>query len=333
MRIQAWVIAVALAGCSAAEPSHPPRAYVSNESDGTVSVVDLHRREVIATIPVGKRPRGLRLSPDGRTLYVALSGSPKAPPGVDEATLPPPDRSADGIGVVDLEADKVVRVLASGQDPESFDLRGDVLVVSNEETAEAAIVDVATGTIRARVPVGGEPEGVTTAPDHTVWVTCEAAGEVDVIDPDRAEVIARIAVGARPRQIAFTPDGRRAFVSNENDATVSVIDVASRTVSDTIALGAGARPMGVVVSRDGRRLFVSTGRGKTVVAIDARTLAIENVAAGAGARPWGLAAGADTLVYAAGGPSDDLVIVDPSLGTVIATVDVGASPWGVAIDR
>jgi hypothetical protein len=41
----------------------------------------------------------VRLAPDGRTLYVALSGSPKVPPGGDESNLPPPDRAADGIGV------------------------------------------------------------------------------------------------------------------------------------------------------------------------------------------------------------------------------------------
>src|SRR4051812_45576398 len=70
------------------------RVYVSSEESGDVVVIDARRSLVAARIPVGKRPRGLRLSPDGRTLYVALSGSPKAPPGVDESTLPPPDRAA-----------------------------------------------------------------------------------------------------------------------------------------------------------------------------------------------------------------------------------------------
>jgi DNA-binding beta-propeller fold protein YncE len=39
---------------------------------------------VIATIPVGKRPRGIHVSPDGKTVYVAVSGTPiEAPPQLD----------------------------------------------------------------------------------------------------------------------------------------------------------------------------------------------------------------------------------------------------------
>src|SRR6476646_6993324 len=75
--------------------------YVTNETSGDLTVIDGATLETVATIALGKRPRGLRLSPDSRLLYVALSGSPLAPPGVDESTLPPPDKTADGIGVVD----------------------------------------------------------------------------------------------------------------------------------------------------------------------------------------------------------------------------------------
>ena len=65
-------------------------------------MLDTDHNQVVATIPVGLRPRGVRISPDGRWLYVALTGSPKGGPTVDEAHLPPPDRAADGIGVVNL---------------------------------------------------------------------------------------------------------------------------------------------------------------------------------------------------------------------------------------
>src|SRR5688572_4765200 len=99
--------------------------YVSTEDGGEVVVIDAESATVAARIPVGKRPRGLKLSHDGRTLYVALSGSPRGGPGVDESKLPAADRSADGVGVVDLVTRKLVRTLPSGQDPESFDLSRD----------------------------------------------------------------------------------------------------------------------------------------------------------------------------------------------------------------
>src|SRR5687767_9523373 len=82
----------------------PPavRVYVSDETGGAVVVIDPAAGRVVERIAVGKRPRGIRLSPDGKHLYVALSGSPIAPPGVDESKLPPPDRATDGIGAIEL---------------------------------------------------------------------------------------------------------------------------------------------------------------------------------------------------------------------------------------
>src|ERR1700719_2879137 len=95
--------------------------YVTNEKSGDLSEIDSATLQVIATIPLGKRPRGIHASPDGRFLYIALSGSPIAGPGVDESKLPPPDRTADGIGVFDVKQNKLVRLIPSGSDPENFD--------------------------------------------------------------------------------------------------------------------------------------------------------------------------------------------------------------------
>src|SRR5271154_5703267 len=58
--------------------------YVSNERSGDLTVIDAADFKVVATIPVGKRPRGIHASPDGKTVYVALSGTPiQAPPPLD----------------------------------------------------------------------------------------------------------------------------------------------------------------------------------------------------------------------------------------------------------
>ena len=56
------------------------RIYVSNEDSGEITVVDPGAGQVLQRLNVGKRPRGIKLSPDGKFLYVALSGSPSAGP-------------------------------------------------------------------------------------------------------------------------------------------------------------------------------------------------------------------------------------------------------------
>lgn len=133
----------------AAEESSAFRIYVTNEVSGDLTVIDSATYSVIATVPLGKRPRGIHASPDRKTIYVALSGSPIAGPDVDESTLPPPDKSADGIGVFDVAQNKVGRVIKSGSDPENFDVSkdGTQLFISNEDEEAVSVVDVASGTV------------------------------------------------------------------------------------------------------------------------------------------------------------------------------------------
>ena len=59
-----------LAETVATEPTPPPyRVYVTNESSGDLTVIAGGTHEVLATVPLGKRPRGLAVSPDGRQLF------------------------------------------------------------------------------------------------------------------------------------------------------------------------------------------------------------------------------------------------------------------------
>jgi len=54
-------------------PADAWTVYVSNEKANTVSIIDSETWEVVETIPVGQRPRGIAISPDGRELYICAS--------------------------------------------------------------------------------------------------------------------------------------------------------------------------------------------------------------------------------------------------------------------
>lgn len=325
---------IALAGCNqpseTVKPKPPYLVYVTNEGSGDMSVIDPNEPEPVATIPLGKRPRGIHAS--GGLIYVALSGSPSAPPGVDESTLPPPDRSADGIGVVDLAQGKVVRKLFGGSDPEQFAVSkdGKLLYVANEDAAGMSIVELATGTVRKTLPTGEEPEGVTVTPDGKfVYVTSEDAGEVTIIDCGSETVVKHVKAGRRPRSIVFLPDGSRAYVTNENDASLTVIDAVKQETMHSVPLGEGLKPMGQAITKDGSTVYISTGRGKKVLVFDT---ASEKVTASfeVGLRPWGLTLSPDEkLLFTANGPSNDVSIVDVAKRTVIRRIKAGERPWGV----
>lgn len=337
MRGSILLAGLCLASCSAPKTAAvrtPERLYVSNEVGNAVTVLDPSNGAVVQTIAIGRRPRGLMVSPDGARLYVAVSGSPIAGPGVDESKLPPPDRAADGIAVVDLATGKVERVIAAGADPETFTLSRDgrTIFVSNEDTSavSAVSVDGARPTISAKV--GDEPEGVAVTPDGThLFVACEESDHVAMLDARTLKPIKTIPLEGRPRGALMAADGSAVYVSVEGGGQLAVIDATSGAVKSLIDVAGGdktLKPMGIVEATGGN-LFVTTGRGGAVLEIDLKASKVVRRIDTVGARPWGIAiAGGSTLVTA-NGPSGDVSFIDPASGKILRKVRVGGGPWGV----
>ena len=329
-------IGEAIEAATLALPDNGSLVYVTNEDSNSISVIA--DQSVIATIPVGKRPRGIKVSPDGSRVYVALSGSPKCPPTMadEECEKLVVDKAADGIAEVDVLAGEVLRILPSGSDPEQFDVNWDTgtLYAANEDISMATFLDISRGEILLTVPTGSEPEGVRLIPDASVvYVTGEVDSNITVLDAMTGEEVARIPVGLRPRDIAFTRDGATAYVSAELGTSISVIDTARNTMTREIALPEGSLPMGLVLADDEGTLFVATGRGKTVVAVDLGTGEVVN-SVEVGARPWGLAKSRDgRFLYSANGSSDDVTVIDADTMEIVTKIPVGETPWGIAVGR
>ena len=77
-----------------------------------------------------------------------------------------------------------------------------------------------------------------------------------MIDTATNLVTALIPVGSEPYGVAVTPDGKRVYVANYDNATVSVIDTAINWVTATIPVVGG--PDGVAVTPDGLKVYVAT---------------------------------------------------------------------------
>ena len=317
----------------AQQPGHY-RVYATNEISGDLSVIDEPSHALAATIRLGTRPRGVRVSPDGRLVYVALSGSPIAGPGVDESKLPPADRSADGIGVVDATQLSCCGCCAASPIPSSWcsvptarccTSRARMATKCSQCGLRPARRVAARRAVRAR---GCGPEsrrqGAVRDGRECQFGHGAGCGQRAAAREDRRRHAAA--------RLAFTADGSRVYVTGESDASLAVIDARARKLLRLLHVpGEGARPMGVVLSRDGTRLYVATGRGGTVVPFtvaDGQALAPVAV----GTRPWGIALGPDDhYLYSANGQSNDVAVLDTRSLTVSARIMVGERPWGVAV--
>ena len=98
---------------------------------------------------------------------------------------------------------------------------------------------------------GADPAGVAVAKGGTVIVTLAGAGQV-ALGPDRLGQWVRVKVGQRPAAVVVDPAGERAYVANMFSDSVSVVDVATRTVKAEVSLG--PQPQLSAAER-GERLF------------------------------------------------------------------------------
>ena len=332
--------AVLLAGVwpALAPAAQAARAFVSNEDDGTVTVLDTQRQTALATLPVGKRPRGLALSHDGTRLYVALSGLPKCPPPMtdEDCARLPRDRQADGIAVIDTATLRPLTVLHGVSDPERIEVSRDdrTLYITEEDAARLAVLDVGPASVRATVAVGREPEGVRASADgRWVLVTSEEDNTLAIVDAHTLARLSSVSVGKRPRDVAISPDGRTAYVSGEGDASVYRVALPTGApAARLLELRSEARPMGVALDAPRGRLYVSTGRGGSVAVISvADGKLVTEIAVGA--RPWGIALTAHgARLVTANGPSGDATVVDTESLRVIGKVATGRGPWGVVAE-
>ena len=306
--------------------------YVTNERTGEISIIDPASRREINRIAVGKRPRGLVASPDHALLYVALSGSPIGGPDVDESSLPPPDQAADGIVVIDLATNRIVKTLRGISDPEQLAISpdGTRIYVSSEDSGKLIILDT-EGNILSALSIGGEPEGVAVSPDgKTVLATSEEDSSVAVIQVGKPEVVRRIKVGERPRNALFLQNGRAA-VPGEFDSSIALIDYNRGQLLRKIQLASEDRPMGIASA--GSSILVTTGRGGRLVKINpaesSRQKPVQSVAL-VGERPWGLAISPDgKTAITANGPGDDITMVEVATMRVVAKIPSAGGPWGV----
>lgn len=314
--------ALFLSVIGAARAERTGQVFISNERSSQIFVLD-HNDMPAGSFASCARPRGMHFTQDHVGLIVACGGD-------------------NTIAIYDVATRKLIKRFRDIPDPETFDLapNGHDLYVSNEDDAEATVLNIETGAVTAHFPTGEEPEGVLVTPDgRFAFVTSEAGNLVHVIDAVHEKLLKDIFVSERPRRLVLTPDGKSLWVSCEIAGVVDVIDIA--TLTRTAQLSFAPRgmtrdevtPVDMAMNRAGTRAWVALGRANNVAVIDVASMKVIDYIL-VGRRPWGLRLSADdSKLYVANGLSDDIAIVDTSRSKVVKTVPVGIIPYAILIDE
>jgi len=126
------------------------------------------------------------------------------------------------------------------------------------------------------------PHTLRRAADGLIYITCENSGKVAVIDPATNRVVDTIESGStNGHRLAIPRDSQRIYTDNEEDATVSVIDLPNRKLLGKIVT---PQPLaGIAVSEDGKTVIAVSDESPAVFVIDTaagkvvRTVTLEGV--------------------------------------------------------
>jgi YVTN family beta-propeller protein len=82
------------------------------------------------------------------------------------------------------------------------------------------------------------PHGIAVGQSGTIYLTAETAESVLLIDPQDRRIMAAIPTGSKTSHMfALTRDEKKMYVSNVQSKTVSVLDVPSHKLADTVQTG------------------------------------------------------------------------------------------------
>ena len=342
--------------------------YVVCQDSDELRVVDAQSGKLLATIAVGRSPRGIVLSRDGSRIYVTNSWS-------------------DTVSVIDAGTRQLIQTFPVGFEPTGIvlDHTGSTLYVANRLSSDISVIDLKTGKEAKRLLAGRGASYLMPSPDgKLIYCThiypnpgafrTQPNSEITVIDTESQRVTERkplrnvagvfhIAVSAdgklgvaahlRPKNLIPLAHVEHGWVFGDSltlfgDDIGGTVQVPIDELDRYYAL-----PWGVAITPDKSKIFLTTAGSQSVTVIDvphllktvrsrrrsfANDLAAssEYVAAriAVGHNPRGVALSPDgKRLYVANRLDDNVSVIDTATNTVSTTIDLGGPKTVNAIRR
>jgi YVTN family beta-propeller protein len=343
----ACAIALCLAMGAFAQ-STPSRSLLAlSKRNHTLAIVDPKSLQVIARAPVGPDPHEVIASSDGKTAYVSIYGggryhalsvidlvAQKALADVDTGALNEPHglafvggkvwftaEGAKAIATYDPASTKIDWIMGTGQN------RTHMIYVT-PDLKQIFTTNVSSGTVsileKVTLPPMGPPPGMHP-PQGSQPPQAPPGGNRPRMDWNETV----IPVGKGDEGFDVSPDGHELWTANAQDGTLSVIDLATRTVTATLdAKVFGANRL--KFTPDGNLVLISRLGDGDLMIYDARSRKeFKRVPIGHGAA--GILVDRDrNRAFISCGPDNYVAVLDLKTLAVTSHIDVGGEPDGLA---
>ena len=168
------------------------KMYTCNIGSDSMSILERPANPAgawnVTTVPVGRGPEGFDVTPDGRELWTAHSRD-------------------GGVSIVDLAQKKVVGTIDAQTKRSNrlkFTTDGRLALISDLDSGELVVIDVASRKVTKRIPLGRMVEGILVQPDGArAYVAVTGDNQIAVVDLKTLEVTSRFQPGGGPDGMAW----------------------------------------------------------------------------------------------------------------------------------
>ncbi len=291
-------------------------AYVINNESDSISVIDTKTHKLKGTIKLPYGPFALAPPTKFNQLWVLMG------PNI--------------VGVINLINHKIIATIQIPHDASAIALTPNAwrayVPSSLYDSAFLSIIKTLHKSVKTKSLDLAYPLDVKTSPDGK-WVyvlSCNPA-YLMVINQKTLKIVKYIDTGGYSNQMAISANGKRAYVTNSEEATyISVIDLINRKPLTNIRLAA-EYPYYIAITPDQKYAYITHEPTNAVSKINLAQNTLVNTIECLG-NPMGLAMTPDNkYVYIAQSSLNRVAVLNRSTGKFSKTIDVGFKPMGVAI--
>src|SRR5207302_59059 len=238
----AAVLGVLLLGANFAAAQTPsPALLVLEKSDNSLAIVDPANLQIVARVPAGQDPHEIVASPDGKLAYISNYGGS--------------DSTLNTISVIDVAARKPlppinlgalrsVHGLAFAGGKVYFTAETNKIVGRYDPATQSVDLVLGTGQDRTHMVAVNESLGrivTSNVSSGTISIIEQVTPRTDGFGPPPASArktwrVTNVAAGRGAEGFDVSHDGREIWTANAQDATVTIIDVAGKRVTQTLPI-------------------------------------------------------------------------------------------------
>ncbi len=230
-----------------------PRAYAISQGagggNGQVAAIETVGNTISTTLPVGRGPVYGVMTADGKRAFI----------------MNQTDGTVSVINAQTNQLDTPVSTIPVGVQPLWADFAPTL--------SELVVANAGNGTGPGSLSIVSIP--LCSAVALSINPNCDPTNPVDAVG--FGTVLATVPVGVNPRVVAVLQDGTRAYVVNQGDSTVSVVNLTTNTVTAVIAVPASPHPTFIAVTTGAPtgKVYVTSPESNTMTVIRTDTDSIE----------------------------------------------------------